>query len=140
MEKPPKTTKHEKTLENFAPASTSETEIPDYIQKEIGEGDYIQPDSGAIGIPIPTSPIETISDFEAPDTTWLSSDKLRVISYLIWGATSRQRIDDILLDLAKVMLAAAPPDEAKRVAGAYLQFQEQKELEKQNLRKSLYSS
>lgn len=122
------TAKRERPLESFnRPQPPPASEVPDYIQKEMDEG-----------LPIPARPAESIFDFAFPETAWLSSDKLRVISYLVFQKTSRQQINEITQDLAKVFLVVTPPDNAKRLAQAFLTFLEQKEAEKQKILHSIF--
>jgi hypothetical protein len=104
-------------------------DMPDYLKENQDEDSMIKtpPPSPALPRKKHSLRVELASSFDAPKTGWLSSDKLRVISYMVFGSTSRQRIDKIEPDLARVFLATSPPDEAKRIAQAFLQFLEQRE-------------
>jgi hypothetical protein len=142
-EPPPKKRVPLKSLEQYNQPPTTpssppfNSEIPDYIKKELGDDTIVEIEPPSAPLKVPKRPIERISDFETPETAWLSSDKLRVISFLVFKTTSRQRINEISQDLAKVFLAILPPDEAKRIAQAFLQFLEQQEARNQGSPRSI---
>jgi hypothetical protein len=119
---PPKS----KPLESFSVSieTPPDSEVPDYLKKDAQESTPI-----SISSTEPTPESGSIFDFKVPEIGWLSSDKLRVISYLVFKTTSRQRISEIAQDLAKVFLATALPEDSKRIAQEFLQYLAKREEE-----------